>query len=340
MLSKKIIFSIFLLSVFYFAKESLNKKTPPTEPSIVFVHLGPELPSYLSSALSQARLFNPDMAIYLLANEEALKNLSQEVRSSNVQCISCESVPLSKAHKQFKARSKLDKKFRKGFWIFTTERFFYLSAFIRQYGLSDVFHLENDVMLYRNLKEVLPIFKEHYSNMIGATFDNDQRCIPGFLYIANAVPLEQFTQFVAKKEDKSGNDMKFLSEFREKHHKKWIDSLPILTPEYAQDHELISTSGLKGTDPSILFQHFENFHSIFDAAALGQYLGGIDPRNGESAPGFINESCLFNPSYSQFVWEEDLEGRRVPWMVYKDQKYRINNLHIHSKNLKEFESKK
>jgi hypothetical protein len=82
--------------------------------------------------------------------------------------------------------------------------------------------------------------------------------------------------------------------------------------------------------------NYQEFGSIFDAAAIGQFLGGIDPRNGVSKPGFINESCLFNPGLMTFVWERDAYGRLVPYAIYGSTKARINNLHIHSKKLEGF----
>ncbi|MDZ4124685.1 MAG: hypothetical protein U1E02_10985, partial [Hydrogenophaga sp.] len=64
--------------------------------------------------------------------------------------------------------------------------------------------------------------------------------------------------------------------------------------------------------------------------------GGIDPRNGVAGPGFITSQCLFNPSRLQFEWKVDTENRKVPYLIFGKEKYRINNLHIHSKNLKLF----
>ena len=84
--------------------------------------------------------------------------------------------------------------------------------------------------------------------------------------------------------------------------------------------------------------NFSSFLSIFDGAAIGQFLGGIDPKNGVSKPGFINESCLFNPSLIKFTWEVDDCDRRVPYASYGNSISRINNLHIHSKNLQKFTS--
>lgn len=314
-------------------------KAPVSEPSIVFVHLGPTLPEYLPTALSQARLFNPEISIYLLANESAIKNKDLIGKDSNIKLISCESLQKSFCHKKFITRSTLNKTFRNGFWFFTTERFFYLAAFLKQYRLVDVFHLENDVMLYANLNELLPLFKKNYHDMIAATFDNDHRCIPGFLYISNAKPLEHFLDFITQKKNKSSNDMEAFSRFQQKYQGQWIDHLPILIPEYSKDHELISSSGSQGSHPNQFSNHFEQFHSIFDAAAIGQYLGGIDPRNGVCKPGFINEECIFNPTHFTFHWQEDDQGRKIPLITYQGSQWKINNLHIHSKNLKQFKSK-
>jgi hypothetical protein len=74
---------------------------------------------------------------------------------------------------------------------------------------------------------------------------------------------------------------------------------------------------------------YETFNSIFDGAAIGQYLGGIhsDP----NLKGFINEKTVFNVAKYNYIWEND-----EPFMVYLDNKIKINNLHIHSKNLKQF----
>jgi hypothetical protein len=109
-------------------------------------------------------------------------------------------------------------------------------------------------------------------------------------------------------------------------------------PEYTKNYELISPTGLRGTSPEHFCNHFEKFHSIFDAAAIGQYLGGTDPWHGHSNPGFINESCVFNPTNFKFLWKKDEQGRKIPIIEYQNQQWKINNLHIHSKNLSQFKS--
>ncbi len=77
---------------------------------------------------------------------------------------------------------------------------------------------------------------------------------------------------------------------------------------------------------------------IFDAAAIGQYVGGVDPRNtpGDTR-GFVNETCVIKyADEGEIMWTtEDASGFRKPFLKIKgnNTKVPIFNLHIHSKNL-------
>jgi hypothetical protein len=298
--------------------------------AIVFVHLGSHLPHYQHESLSQARLFNPKSDIYLLANESAL----QELQNDSIIPIPCESLTKSEAHQKYLKETQTT-----GFWRVVVERFFYLEEFLRQYQLSSVFHLENDVMLYRDLSSLVPPFQKHYPNQIGATFDNDQRCIPGFMYIDTVEPLTRYVEFVASRAAYGENDMALFGHFRSFSYKKWIDHLPIVLPTYADSYPLQTFEGKTVKTPSDYFNHFDSFHSLFDAAAFGQYIGGLDPIHHHNEPGFINESCIFNPARFQIHWAQDEQERWIPFATFRGETIRLNNLHIHSKNLNNFSSK-
>jgi hypothetical protein len=323
-----------LCLVFFFKLSAEDFSTQNNSFSIVFVHMGPSLPEYIKVSTDQARLFNKNCPIYLIANESAFKNSSLNL--DDIIFISCESLKKSENHLNFMKDAKLGK----GFWNNTTERFFYIDDFIKEYGIKHLFHMENDVMLYMDLEKTLKIFKKNYQNKIAATFDNDNRAIAGFLYIDNEEPLDKLCEFISNNVTKGGNDMIFLSNFKKECSRKYIDHLPIITPLYVEENELKNLIGNKAFQKDLYYLNFDQFNSIFDAAAIGQYLGGIDPIHGKSSPGFINESCLFNPKKCLFYWEEDEEGRLVPFISYKDESFHINNLHIHSKRLKDFYSLK
>lgn len=304
--------------------------------SIVFVHIGNALPTYLETAVEQANLFNPQADIYLVANERAVKNFPMAIGEHTIHVVTCESLENSLEHKLFLLRTSLNSVYRGGFWKYATERFFYLQELIAQHGLHNVCHLENDVMLYVDLDDLLPVFQKYQG--IAATFDNDQRCIPGFLYIANPYAINQLSKYLADHAHDGLVDMEIIAKYKKERSSSDIDNLPIRTAEYVGDHPLVSTIGFIGSDKNAYCKNIEIFQSVFDAAALGQYLGGVDPSLAPWGPGFINERCVFNPSLFSYEWDQDAKGRKVPHLIYAGKKFRINNLHIHCKNLKMFSS--
>jgi hypothetical protein len=323
---KKVFYFFIFITWTLFAHEESNY-------SIAFVHLGMRLPFYMESALKQARLLNPDCPIILIANEIAIKRPSHTLQENNIVLLPCEKIPMTKEHIEFRKTTKM-----KGLWLYSTERFLVLNDFMQYYDVENVFHLENDNMLYVNLKELLPIFKEHYPG-IGATFDNEDRCIAGFMYISNRHSMHALASYMASLAHLGYNDMESIALFKNNSDAQKIDYLPIIPEGYAAAHPLVSSSGHKAKQAQKFSNYIELFGSIFDAAAIGQYLGGIDGyTHGTSEPGFINESCIFNPSYFTYEWIKDEMGRKIPYAIYENRKYRINNLHIHCKNLHLFAS--
>ena len=305
--------------------------------SIVFIHIGKEIPLYLEDAVAQARSFNSDCDIILIANETAIDVHKSLFPDNTLTYISCESLQKSPEHFQFLSTTQSDIHSRDGFWRYTSECFLYLYDFMEQYQMFNVFHLEYDNMLYADLGELLPIFENLYPGIAG-TFDNDQRCIPGFVYASSPSAMKSLSACFASSASKSLNDMEVLALFKNTHSPNEIYHLPILTREYAASFPLVSPFGHTVKSKNPYFFGIDFFHSIFDAAALGQFLGGIDPRNGPSIPGFINESCVFNPALLTIEWLSDEQNRLVPYLLDNGNLYRINNLHVHSKELQKFSS--
>lgn len=306
--------------------------------SVVFIHLGSHIPLYLCDATHQARLFNDEtVRIIVVAEQCAIDGFNDSrFAEDRVEFVACEQLSKSEAHKLFVQRSSLDRNSREGFWFKATERFFYLEELMRQYDLYDVIHMEYDNMLYVDVNELLPTLR-YYKN-IAATFDAEDRCIAGLIYISNPASLHSLVSFLADMAFKGIFEMQAIALFKKMQGTDVIDHLPIVMPEYIDQYGLFSTIGQTTSNPENYMRHIAEFNSIFDAAAWGQFLGGIDPRNGPSVPGFINETCLFNPSKIECRWEMDAQGRKVPYAYMQGNGYRINNLHIHSKNLKAFAS--
>jgi len=301
---------------------------------LVYVHIGDTIPPYAYVTFEQARLFNKNTNIILIANEKAFASSSYNFDFYNIQKVPCESLATSIYHQNFNKHSKLDPKGRDGFWRKTTERFFYIHEYMETHDINHVIHLEYDNMLYANIASMATVF-EHYKG-IAAVFDSDNRCIPSFMYIPHKKAIEHFVQFTSQHAAKGYSDMKILARYKKTYPEDIIDQLPIIMPEYLAQYPLINTRGQKPSHPHNYYKNIHQFNSIFDGSALGQYLGGIDPRNGISKPGFINETCIFNPSLLLIKWYKDDQQRNIPFALCSGKANRINNLHINSKKLKEF----
>ena len=210
----------------------------------------------------------------------------------------------------FDNKSKLDKQYRNGFWNNASKRLFILNEYMKKYGVKNVIHLENDVLLYSDMNYKL-------DEKIYITMDAGNRCIPGIIYIPN---YELFNKLI-ETYNYSRNDMENLSIFYA-NNRTIVNTFPII------DNSVV--------EKNMYNENFDNFNSIFDGAAMGQYLGGVDPRNipGDTT-GFVNETCVIKYDKYKFKWLK--KGTYyLPHIEINNNMILINNLHIHSKNLEQF----
>ena len=306
---------------------------PPAR--IVFIHLGRRLPGHLPVALGQAVLFSGG-PVTLVAERRALRRTRLP---AGVEPVSCERLGLSPRHRRFRRESRLDRSFREGFVAHATERFFYLESLMRASRPGDVLHLESDVMLYAGVESLQPVLRAAFPH-VAATFSAPSHCIPGVVYVRRAdamAPLLETLLALAADDSRVWNDMWMLAEYR-RLHPDLIGRLPIVTPDYPGElRSLVDPAAQPLADYSALA---EEFGGVFDAAALGQYLGGVDPRNSRGADtrGFVNEHHVFDPSRYGHGWETDAAGRRVPYIATGRRRWRTLTLHVHSKDLVRFAS--
>jgi hypothetical protein len=212
----------------------------------------------------------------------------------------------------FYNKTKLDKNFRNGFWTLTSLRFFYLYSFMKKYNITNVIHLENDVLLYHNTNILLD--KLNNTN-IYIPFDTFNRNIASIIYIPN----HNLLKLVLDNYDLNKNDMENFSLINKK--TNIITNFPIFNKYNSDNLEIRFVS-----------KNFNNINFIFDAAAIGQYLGGVDPRNKQGdTTGFINETCIIKYNNYMFIWKD-----KKPYIILDNIEIPIFNLHIHSKILNKF----
>ncbi len=266
---------------------------------VVLVSVG-VFQSYIKTNIEQLLKF--DFNIHVITDRAFFDNLQEYTNRINV-------VDSSTVQTDFDSKSKLDKHFRDGFWNNASKRLFIVNEYMKQQGLKHVIHLENDVLLYSDMNY-------DFEEKIYIVMDTENRCIPGIIYIPN----HELFDIVTKEYDYSRNDMENLAMFYHRH-KDIVNTFPIID---------------NSVEPSIYNQMFEKFNCIFDGAALGQYLGGVDPRNipGDTI-GFVNETCIFQFDKYQFKWIKKDEYY-IPHIQINNRMIQINNLHIHSKYLHNF----
>ena len=186
--------------------------------SVVFIHLGPAIPAFTADAIKQAARFSTG-PLYLVAERAAIKAFAlPEV--PRIIAIACEDLGISPMHQAFRNCCPLDKSFRDGFWTFTTERFYYLETLVERDNLENVIHLENDVMLYADIDQLVAKASRFYEGL-AVPFDNDDRSVPSLLFARRPHALTALCQFIVEllreHPDPSLNDMILLAQARRRH---------------------------------------------------------------------------------------------------------------------------
>ncbi len=216
--------------------------------------------------------------IHVITNEDLFKNFKDV--SNYITLVNCDELD----DYGFNNSSKLDKQFRNGFWHLTSLRFFYLLSYIKKNNLTNIFHIENDVLLYYNVNIIINKLDNQY---IYIPFDTYKRNIASIMFIPNYSILEKCLNLYNNRL----NDMQNFYYIMKR--TKLITQFPIFNDETNNNKEI-----------QFISTNFNKLYYIFDAAAIGQYLGGIDPRNtsGDTC-GFVNETCIIKYNNYKIVWK-------------------------------------
>ena len=211
--------------------------------------------------------------------------------------------------------SNVNNTFRNGFWKLTSYRFIALYEYMKQQNIRNILHIENDVLIYKNVDSI----HFHNTKKLLLTMDSKNRCIPGIMFIPSSEILKKcIDQF-----NPTLNDMQNFA-LCYSNMNEYVDTLPIF---------------LENTDNEVykmITENYKFYNAIFDAAAIGQYLGGVDPRNiSGDTKHFVNETCAVDYSKYKFIWKNEC-GKNYPYIVVCGGEYPIINLHIHCKDLKKF----
>lgn len=316
--------------------------------SLLYIHIGKVLPSdnyrslsYIYDSIYQSLLIGCKDKIYVLLDDTLVQEFNNTLCNFNINTVSVITVPLSvlgdlpKEYIDYINSLPKDlSSFRDSFWISTTARFFYIEKFIELFKLYNVFHIENDIMLYETTQNILKNLDQNEMYMVQ---DCKTRVVPSIIFIPNANSISKLNKYI----------LKTLMESR-------------MTGVFINDMELLGSYPFKKLFDFNPTDITATGNIIFDGAAIGQFLGGVDPRNLNPPAdytntvcnpkvGFINETCNFkldNPNVKIFFKKSinnNLQELNIPFSNYSytqaNYLKRIANLHIHSKQLYQYNSK-
>jgi len=268
---------------------------------LILIHIGEEFPTYMNDCIGQINRIS-EIAVHVLIDQKHIPLLR-----GTYTAFPLESIPIDELHQEFEHTTRLDPYSRGGFWKYATKRFFYLYTYMKLHNYTDVFHIEYDNLIYLDFTTKLSVFQQ---KSMWCVVDAEDRCIPSFVYFKDESILKRLLRCCIDGSSQGLNDMETLAHFQHKHSD--VGCLPIIM-NYCEPM------------PIRYYEHADTFGFLFDGACVGQYIGGVDPRNtpGDTR-GFINEKTIFQCDKTTVEWKE---GK--PWL----NSLPLVNLHIHSKEL-------
>lgn len=198
--------------------------------------------------------------IYVITNESYFVKFNENDMKNNITLVNADELDDTFQYSKNNNLSNYINHKKPGFWFQTSNRFFVIHSFMMKYNIENVVHFENDVLSYYNCDVLI------------STLDKSKFYIPIDCYKRNVasvvfIPNHQILEIILKKYDCSLSDMENFVKIRETAN-DIIENFPISVPSENYNRE-----------QNFVCKNFEKFNMVFDAAAIGQYLGGVDLTN-------------------------------------------------------------
>jgi len=282
--------------------------------------------------MKQLRLWNTpeDLQIYFVIDRGQDPFWEDLASKYDVKLVYTDTLPCTAHHAMFKAKYAGDTAFRDGYWKFVTERFFYIEEVMISFSLGPSIAMEYDVLVYTPIKDLMPLLGK-YTQSIALVRDNETRAHPGCMYLPSVGALEHLNHYIACMLQSKLSDMELLHVYGEFYPER-VSYLPVIS------HKRNATKFIrKSSDgqhsmaaPLFLSSGYEVLGGLFDSAVVGQWVGGVDPRNtgGADSIHYVNESALYSMREMPFEWKK-VGGL---WQPHLDASPLIT-IHVHSKAL-------
>lgn len=277
---------------------------------LIFVYLG-KLPNYTYYSLHHALIYSK-CEVTLLVDRTIPKKYKKLIHNG-LNIVIIDSFYLRPEF--LNNHLKEVKKFRNGFWTKTLERFYVLEQYARNNSITQFFHGEIDNLFY-DLDYVSLILEKSEKLGLFLPRHDDNRLIASIVYVNALNELSNFCFFIANN-DYNKNEMELLSDWQKSRDSKLyilksiLNEKNVLTPIY----DLNQKSEL-----------------IFDAARIGQWLFGVDPRN-KLGTILNNDDFILEDQPELSNYKFSYRNNKIE-VIYNQETHTLVNVHIHSKIIK------
>ena len=314
-----------------------------------------KLPEYILDCIHQIRLFYDGEIVLILddVNSPYLPELTGKYNVSIVKYEEVQSPEFIQCYNQNKDKFMLLPwlKGRELLFIRCFERFFLLGNTMKKHNLTDCFFMELDNLIYDDPRVWLSEFQKWKMCFM---FDHYDRAASGVMYIKDSASMDGLLTYMIEFINQWEVDPEvWLSEMAMLYGYYLSSSGPNLTPEefeynvqfmptFWSTTDVLRTSNFEGRSPAEFEEssfpsiHFDKYNNtIFDAAAIGIMLYGFDTGDKDKPRDIGSKSKYSLIDYTPYklVWKTDEKNRLIPYFNIDDNYIKINNLHVHCKNL-------
>lgn len=303
--------------------------------TLLIPHLGESTPPYLRDCIHQLRLWNPpaDLVVILLLERchQGAPFWSKLAIEYTLAYMYTDQLEPTKNHELFQTHFQCDTKFRNGYWKYVVERFFYLEECMVAMNLKDAIAIEYDILIYTHIPTLIEKLKAK-KQTLRMVRDNPTRGHPGFLYMPTVTEIGDFCRFVTEKLKSGMGDMQLLNAYAITYPAK-MSFFPVITSQRNTSPRQSLDKQHRDDNAMYLSEDSDYLGMLFDSAVVGQYVGGIDPRNtgGQKVGNYLNEGALYSIPEMSFGWAKT-DGK---WQPYLDDRP-LATIHLHCKALDRF----
>lgn len=245
---------------------------------IALTHTGSSPPEYIKYCLRQIRAFNPHVDIDIITHTGYAQDYvdGHQIREVSIENLATDTT-LQKFREVsfFKVWGKPQTTYPspENFVQGTSERVFLLNAYMKKYNFNDVWHFENDNLIYQNVEGVMNALKKQGMDQdIACCYMGPQYLVFNVAFIRDPQMLEDFCTWYAT-ELQAGDPA-----IRAKYGMEMVHEMTMLKAYH-------DTLGRLKLFPSIPEREASLGGIYFDPASYGQFIAGT---NNGHAPGFTD----------------------------------------------------